>query len=96
MTAHELEYCRFLLQEVKDLYVENEAMSTILDAAKSRAIAVPTDWRVLSVEMTNDRVFRSAVEANHAPHLERLKQALRDERLLAGLMNPFHGEEPGN
>jgi hypothetical protein len=86
MTAHELEYCRFLLQQVRDLYIEKAAMSTLLDHSQQRPSTAPPDWRSVVRDMTTDEVFRSAVEANHAPYLEKLKLALRDEKALASLM----------
>jgi hypothetical protein len=88
MNSHELQYCRFLLRCVKDLYIEKAAMSTILDTPALREGTVVTNWRSTSAEMIGDLVYRSAVEANCAPYFERLKGALNSEQALASLLNP--------
>ena len=84
MTAHELAYCRYLLDEIRQLCITNEAMSTLLDNPSfSRR-----DWRVTSGAMSNDPVFRSSVEANFGPYFKRLKRALQDEKLFIQIQQP--------
>lgn len=84
MNAHELQYFRFLLQCLKDAYIENAAMSTVLDNVKYRPRNAP-DWRTVVEDMTKDEVFRSSVEANRAPYWERVRLALSDAKILADL-----------
>lgn len=83
MTAHELRYCRFLSQIIKDLYVERAAMSTILDGRNSSATA--EDWRLKTASILKDSVFRSAVEANFEPFFSRLSRAINSEQTLRAL-----------
>jgi hypothetical protein len=83
MTMHELKYCRFLLQCVKDLYIERSAMSTILDTP---SLCVKTDWRSATAEMSADAVFGSAIKANFAPVFEKLESAINNEQLLTTLL----------
>jgi hypothetical protein len=85
MTSHELQYCRFLLRCVKDLYIERAAMSTILDTPGLRETAV-SNWRSISAEMSGDCVYRSAIEANFAPFFEKLTSAINSEQVLASLL----------
>jgi hypothetical protein len=85
VTHHELRYCRFLLQRVQDLYIDKEAMSTLLDAP-SRKAGVMSDWRMEAAAMSADPVFRSSVEANLAPLFERLREAINNGQGLARLM----------
>ena len=88
MTAHELQYVRYLLRRIKDLYVEKEAMSCVLDMPKSNAAHNGVPWRESVERMRHDAVYRSAVEANFTPHFQRLEQALQDEDLLKQLDQP--------
>jgi hypothetical protein len=84
MNAHELAYCRFLLDEIRQLCITNEAMSTLLDNPSfSRR-----EWRVTSDTMSNDPVFQSSVNANFGPYFDRLKRALQDEQLFTQLQQP--------
>jgi len=92
MTYHELQYCRFLLQCIKDLYVEREAMSTILDTPGTNGSSVVSDWRSEIAKMSKSPVFCSAVEANFAPQIERLKCAINNEQVLASLLAPPQSE----
>ena len=88
MTSHQLIYVRYLLRTIKDLYVEKEAMAVVLDTAKdlggSRAWG---QWRETVQSMRNDPVYCSAVEANFAPHFQRIERALQDERLFNRLLS---------
>ncbi|MCU1286729.1 MAG: hypothetical protein JWO13_3079 [Acidobacteriales bacterium] len=86
MTLHELQYCRFLLRCLKDLYVEKSAMSTLLDTHKQSDEAALGDWRSASATMSADSVFRSAIEANFAPLFEKLESAINNEELLASML----------
>jgi hypothetical protein len=86
MTSHELQYCRFLLQFVKDLYIERAAMSTILDTPRLREGIAVNNWRSVSAEMSRDSVYRSAIEANFAPFFEKLASAINSEQVLASLL----------
>jgi hypothetical protein len=86
MTLHELQYCRFLLRCVKDLYIERSAMSTILDSPRLRERAEVANWRSTSAELSADAVYRSAIEANFAPLFEKLESAVKSEQLLASLL----------
>ena len=85
MTAHQLRYFRYLLRRLKDLYVEKEAMSCVLDDPKPNAAANAVPWREAVARMQHDAVYCSAVEANFAPHFERVERALDDEDLLKQL-----------
>jgi hypothetical protein len=85
MTTHQLQYFRYLLRRMKDLYVEKEAMSCVLDSPKSSAGGKEVPWREAVARMRHDAVYCSAVEANFAPHFERVERALRDEDLLKQL-----------
>jgi hypothetical protein len=85
MTVHQLQYVRYLLRRVKDLYVEKEAMSCVLDTPKSKAPGNEVPWRESVARMQHDAVYCSAVEANFAPHFQRLERALEDEDLLKQL-----------
>jgi hypothetical protein len=84
MTSHELRYCRFLSQTIKDLYIERAAMSTVLDGKKTSANAA--DWRSKTASMLKDNVFRSAVEANFEPFFSKLSRAMSHEQTLAALV----------
>jgi hypothetical protein len=83
MTIHELRYFRFLIQTIKDLYVEKSAMSTILDG--HNAAQTSLDWRSKSESMMKDSVFRSAVEANFEPFFGKLERARSSEQALTAL-----------
>ena len=87
MTLHELKYCRYLLQCIKDLYIERAAMSTVLNAPNYQESAAVQDWRNAATVLCADPVFRSSIEANHAPALERLRCAMDNEKLLASMLN---------
>ncbi len=87
MTSHQLSYVRFLLRTIKNLHIEKEAMSVVLDTRKdldgTRACG---QWRESVKRMRNDPVYCSAVEANLAPQFERLELALQDEGVLNKLL----------
>ena len=85
MTVHQLHYVRYLQQRIKDLYVEREAMSSVLDAPKSNGDGPSVPWRNSVALMQNDAVYCSAIEANFAPHFQRIERALQDEDLLKQL-----------
>jgi hypothetical protein len=86
MTSHQLGYVRYLLRRIKDLYVEKEAMAVVLDTAKDLGgLRACGQWRESVQRMRNDPVYCSAVEANFAPHFQRMEQALQDEGLLKKL-----------
>jgi hypothetical protein len=87
MTAHQLQYFRYLLRRMKDLYVEKEAMSCVLDAPRSNSAGKDVPWREAVARMQHDAVYCSAVEANFAPHFERVERALDDENLLKQLQS---------
>src|ERR1051326_9348341 len=70
MTAHQLRYFRYLLRRLKDLYVEKEAMSCVLDDPKPNAAANAVPWREAVARMQHDAVYCSAIEANFAPRSE--------------------------
>jgi hypothetical protein len=84
MNAHELAYCRYLLAEIRQLCITNEAMTTLLDNPSFSRMS----WRTTSDAMSNDLVFRSAVEANFGPYFDRLKRALTDEKLFIAMQQP--------
>jgi hypothetical protein len=63
-------------------------MSTILDTPSLREGTNVGNWRSTSAEMTDDSVYRSAIEANYAPYFERLKCALNNEQVLTSLLHP--------
>src|SRR2546430_1041247 len=86
MTLHELQYCRFLLRCLKDLYVERSAMSTILDTRARQDENTIGNWRSASADLITDAVFRSAIEANFAPLFEKLESAINNEELLASML----------
>lgn len=88
MTMHQLQYVRYLLRRVKELYVEKEAMACMLDAPKGNAAVKVVPWRESVARMQHDAVYCSAVEANFAPHFQRLERALQDEDLLKQLEQP--------
>jgi hypothetical protein len=78
MTPHEFAYFNFLIQEIRDLRVENEAMCAMLDNPSfSRK-----SWRTTTDTLVQDAVFRSAVEANYAAYFDRLRRALADAKTL--------------
>ena len=86
MTSHQLGYVRYLLRRIKDLYVEKEAMSVLLDNAKDLSgLRTHHQWRESVERMRKDPVFCSAIEANLAPVFERMEQALQDEGVLKEL-----------
>lgn len=81
MTPHEHAYFQFLMQEIRDLRIENEAMSTMLDNPSfSRK-----EWRTTTDALSKDAVFRSAVEANNVGYFDRLRRALADANTLTQL-----------
>ena len=84
MNAHELAYCRYLLGEIRNLCVLNEAMTTMLDNPSFSRTA----WRTTSDSLSQDPVFQSAVDANFAPYFERLKRALFDEKTFVQMQRP--------
>jgi hypothetical protein len=90
MTLHELQYCRFLLRCVKDLYIERSAMSAILDTPRLPEIPI-RNWRSETAQMSNDAVYCSAIEANFAPLFEKLESAVKNEQLLANLLEKCKG-----
>jgi hypothetical protein len=81
MNAHELAYCRYLLAEIRQLCVTNEAMSTLLDNPSFSRM----EWRATSDTLAHDLVFQSSVEANFGPYFDRLKRALTDEQTFTKL-----------
>lgn len=85
MKLHDLKYCAFLLARVKELYVEREAMATILDSAISQQRPVSGEWRAASQRLCADPVFQSSVEANFAPVFERMRSAMTSDTELAYL-----------
>jgi hypothetical protein len=86
MTSHQLGYVRYLLHRIKALSIEKEAMSVLLDNAKDLSgMRVHYQWKESVERMRNDPVFCSAIEANLAPHFERMEQALQDEGLFKKL-----------
>jgi hypothetical protein len=81
MTPHEYAYFQFLMQEIRDLRVENEAMCAMLDNPSfSRK-----EWRTTTDTMSKDPLFRSAVDANFAGYFDRLRRALADAKTLTQL-----------
>ncbi len=87
MTSHQLGYVRYLVRTIKDLYIEKEAMSVVLDTAKDlNGKGACGQWRESVKEMRRDPVYCSAVEANLAPHFQRIEQALQDEGVLNKLL----------
>jgi hypothetical protein len=81
MTAHEHAYFEFLMHEIRDLRVENEAMCAMLDNPSfSRK-----EWRTTTDTLSKDQTFRSAVEANYAGYFDRLRRALADAKTLTQL-----------
>ena len=85
MNLHDLKYCAFLLARVKELYVEREAMSTILDSAIAQRQGVDPDWRFVAYRLRADAVFQSSVEANFAPLFDRMRSAMTSDAMLAQL-----------
>lgn len=81
MTAHELAYCRYLLTEIRNLCIANEALTAMLDNPSFSRVA----WRTTTDSLSQDPVFQSAVEANFAPYFDRLKRALTDEKVFTQL-----------
>jgi hypothetical protein len=55
------------MRRIKDLYIEKEAMSVLLDTAKDPPGLGTKQWRELVERMRNDPVYCFAVEANQAP-----------------------------
>ena len=84
MNAHELAYCRYLLVEIRNLCVVNEAMAAMLDNPSFSRSA----WRTTTDSLSHDAVFQSAVDANFAPYFDRLKRALTDEKIFTQLQQP--------
>jgi hypothetical protein len=60
----------------------NEAMSTMLDNPSFST----NGWRTTTDSLSQDPVFRSAVDANFGPYFDRLKRALSDAKVLSELM----------
>jgi hypothetical protein len=86
LTSHQLGYFRYLLRRIKDLYIEKEAMSVLLDTAKELSGSRNREqWKESVQRMRNDPVYCSAIDANHAPYFQRIEQALQDEDLLRKL-----------
>ena len=85
MNLHDLRYCAFLMARVKKLYVEREAMTTILDSAIAQQKTVSAEWRAASQKLCADPVFQSSVEANFAPVFERMRSAMTSDTVLAHL-----------
>jgi hypothetical protein len=85
MNLHEFKYCAFLLSRVKELYVEREAMSTILDSPTTARGTMGSDWRDAAKKLREDAVFQSSVEANFAPIFERMRSAMISDTALAQL-----------
>ena len=87
MTSSQLGYVRYLLRTIKNLHIEKEAMSVVLDTAKELdGSRTRGQWRKAVQRMRNDPVYCSAVEANLAPYFERIEKALLDETLLNKLL----------
>ena len=88
VTSHQLGYVRYLLRTIKNLHIEKEAMSVVLDTAKDLDGTLACgQWRESVKSMRDDPVYCSAVEANLAPHFQRIEQALQDEGVLNKLLN---------
>lgn len=87
MNRHELDYCHFLVTEIKRLLAESQAKSVLLDSWTMQANRRNgADWRPEVQTMVSDGVFCSAVEANLSPYLTRLHKALLDAPALQDLM----------
>jgi hypothetical protein len=87
MNRHELDYCRFLVTEIKRLLVESQAKSVLLDSWTMQANRRnANDWRPEVQTMVSDEVFCSGVEANLSPYVSRLHRALMDASALQELM----------
>jgi hypothetical protein len=78
MTAHEFAYFNFLMQEIRDLRIENQAMCAMLDNPSFSR----NTWRTTTESLAKDAVFRAAVEANYAAYFDRLKRAFADPKTL--------------
>jgi len=76
------------MRRIKDLYIEKEAMSVLLDTAKDPPGLGTKQWRELVERMRNDPVYCSAVEANLGPLFERMERALQNDSLLNKLQQP--------
>jgi hypothetical protein len=86
MTSHELAYIKYLVRRIKDLYIEKEAMSVLLDMRIcSDGERAEKPWREAVRLKQHDEVYCSAVEANLAPHFSRIERALLDEDLFQEL-----------
>ena len=83
MNVHELRYCAFLLTRIKQLQVEKEAMSIILDSPKPHQ--GNQEWRNAVRRLRSDMVFQSSVEATFAPSFERLRAAMTSPEALETL-----------
>lgn len=87
MTAHELAYYRYLLQEIKRLHTENQARSVLLDSWSTYGReGIRNPWRIDAQKMTRDPLFRSAVEANLEPYFTRIQKGLADAGTLKELL----------
>lgn len=87
MTAHELNYYRYLLAEIKKLHTENHAKSVMLDTWNTLGKdGAPPDWRPEVAKMAQDPMFRSAVEANMEPLFTRIRRGLNDADTLRELL----------
>jgi hypothetical protein len=98
MTSHQLNYSRYLLRQIKNLHIEMQAMSVLLDSPRHSASqsSIQDSWRSSVQQMKDDPVFCSAVEANRAPYFSRLERALQDELLFEGLQRLSSRVDPGN
>jgi hypothetical protein len=92
LTSHQFGYFRYLLRKIKDLYIEKEAMSVLLDTGKNLSGSrTHEQWKESVQRMRNDPVYCSAIEANHAPYFQRIEEALQDEDLLKKLQGYRYG-----
>jgi hypothetical protein len=95
MTAHELSYYRYLLEEIKRLQTESQAKSVMLDSWTTYGKdGVRSPWRADVQKMTNDPMFRSAVEANLEPHFSRIQRGLGDAKTLQELLSQERRPQP--
>ena len=83
MNRHELDYGRFLIEEIKRLQAESQAKSVLLDSWTMQSNERNrNDWRPAVQNMVADPVFRSSVEATIAPYLTRLHRGLVEAPVL--------------
>ena len=90
MEEHAKEYVRFILNHVKELWAENEAMKSIFRA--HRDPQTRAEWESYLKALLERPDLKQKMDDKFDPHIEKILKALDDqEAVLALLRTPTKG-----